>query len=200
MAVRIKCLIQSTVVFISPAKFYEGKDEKLVFQEQRQWEIASDDVGVEWYQNTTGSPFNGYSWQYREKITINSSEVNGGADLSNFVEYIKDTSDASLGAHDASGTDILFTDSTGRNLLPFEIENYSTTGSPAVATLYAWVKLTTLSHTTGAIIYMYYGNPAGTSEQNTTHTAAGVWGAYSGVWHLSANGSSCGSTIGTTMN
>ena len=60
---------------LGPAKFYAGGNDQLVFQEDRQWQIASDDVGVEWYQNTGGPHnWNGYSWQYRKKIDINHSK------------------------------------------------------------------------------------------------------------------------------
>ena len=68
---------------LGPVKFYEGGSNKVVFQEQRQWEIASDDVGTEWfYQPTANQPWNGYGWQKRQKITINSSKV-VGAQLDN---------------------------------------------------------------------------------------------------------------------
>ncbi|HXC06242.1 MAG TPA: peptidoglycan DD-metalloendopeptidase family protein, partial [Bacteroidia bacterium] len=39
---------------LGPAIFYAGGNDRLVFQEARQWQIASDDVGVEWYQNASG--------------------------------------------------------------------------------------------------------------------------------------------------
>jgi murein DD-endopeptidase MepM/ murein hydrolase activator NlpD len=60
---------------LGPMQFYQNGSNKVVFQEQHQWEIASDDVGVEWYNNTTGNKWNGYSWQYRKKIVINHSDV-----------------------------------------------------------------------------------------------------------------------------
>jgi len=60
---------------LGPLQFYANGSDKVIFQEQRAWQIASDDVGVEWYSNTTNSSWNGYSWQYRKKIDVNSSEV-----------------------------------------------------------------------------------------------------------------------------
>jgi len=163
---------------LGPAHFYDahGKD---VFQEQRQWQIASDDVGVEWFQETTGSPFNGYSWQYRKKIIIDHTKVSGGSDLTNFPVAISISGDADLTAHaQATAADIVFTDSTGKTLLPFEIENPSNTA------LVAWVNISTLSASVDTIIYMYYGNPSATSKANVH----GTWNNnYVAVYHLGEN-------------
>ena len=64
---------------VGPIQFYQSGSNKVVFQEQRQWQIANDDVGVEWYNNNTGSTWNGYSWQYRKKLSINASQVSTAA-------------------------------------------------------------------------------------------------------------------------
>ena len=99
--------------------------------------------------------------------------------LTNFPVLINLPSDASVKAHaQSSGNDILFTDSTGRNLLPFELESYNTTGNGDVT---AWVNISSLSSINDTIIYMYYGNPTTISKAN----ASGVWDSnYVGVWHL----------------
>jgi murein DD-endopeptidase MepM/ murein hydrolase activator NlpD len=60
---------------VGPIQFYQSGSNRVVFQEQKQWQIANDDVGVEWYSNNTGSTWNGYSWQYRKKLSINASQV-----------------------------------------------------------------------------------------------------------------------------
>ena len=60
---------------LGPIQFYQNGSDKVVFQEQRQWQIASDDVGVSWYTNNSPNTWNGYSWQYRKKIAINASQV-----------------------------------------------------------------------------------------------------------------------------
>jgi murein DD-endopeptidase MepM/ murein hydrolase activator NlpD len=61
---------------LGPMKFYEGGSNRIVFQEQRAWEIASDDVGTEWfYQPTANQPWNGYGWQHRQKIDISHLKV-----------------------------------------------------------------------------------------------------------------------------
>ena len=63
---------------VGPLQFYGGSN-KVVFQESRQWQIAADDVGVEWFQNSSGPHnWNGYSWQYRKKLTIDHTKVSTG--------------------------------------------------------------------------------------------------------------------------
>jgi murein DD-endopeptidase MepM/ murein hydrolase activator NlpD len=167
---------------LGPIQFYQNGSNKVVFQEQRQWELASDDVGVEWYNNNTGNTWNGYSWAYRKKITISSTMVSGGSSLTNFPVEISLPSDTDLGAHAPSGNDILFTDSTGETLLPFEIESYSVTSG--AATLVAWVNISSLSSSSNTIIYMYYGNPAATSQANVN----GTWNSnFKAVYHLGEN-------------
>ena len=113
-------------------------------------------------------------------------------DLTNFPVLINLSSDTDLHNHAQSGgNDILFTDSTGENLLPFEIENYtSSTGS-----LQAWVNISSLSTANDTIIYMYFGNPAATSLAN----AHGTWnGNYGAVWHFSSSGGSLGLSDSTS--
>jgi hypothetical protein len=96
--------------------------------------------------------------------------------LANFPVVVNLSSDSNLSANaQASGNDILFTDSTGRNLLPFEIESYSS------GNLVAWVNIASLSPNNDTIIYMYYGNPSTASKANSS----GTWDSnYQGVWHF----------------
>jgi len=94
---------------LGPLRFYSDRSDSVVFQEQRQWQIASDDVGVDWYSNTTGSTWNGYNWQYRKKIDINSSLVSvasPSASLGPTVDFIDSGGDATFGAdmYDVSTT------------------------------------------------------------------------------------------------
>ena len=164
---------------LGPVKFYSSKSNKVVFQEQRSWELASDDVGIEWYSNNTGNKWNGYSWQYRKKITINAVTAN----LSNFPVLVSTASDTNLSSHaQSTGNDILFTDSTGETLLPYEIENYNS----GTGALVAWVTPASgLSSSSSTIIYMYYGNPS--APANTTTNAHNTWNSnYLAVYHLGA--------------
>jgi hypothetical protein len=103
------------------------------------------------------------NWQHRKKITVNSSQVTGS--LSGFPVLI-DITDSDLSSDaQQDGDDILFTDSTG-NKLNHEIEYYdNNTGH-----LTAWVK-TDVSSSADTILFMYYGCPSASNQQNPT----GVW-------------------------
>jgi MSHA biogenesis protein MshQ len=139
--------------------------------------------GPSWYSS---------AWTYRKLITINSSQVSGSSNLTNFPVLISLGSDANLsGSAQASGNDILFTDSSGTNKLNHQIETYvSGTGQ-----LVAWVEVPSVSPTTNTGIYLYYGNASATNQQNTT----GVWDSnYKAVYHF-ANGSTL-STSDSTAN
>jgi len=101
--------------------------------------------------------------------------------LSNFPVLINLASDADLAA-DAQddGDDVAFTDNS-ENQLDHEIENFNgTTGE-----LQAWVEVATLSASSDTVVFMYYGNGACGSQQNTT----GTWDSnFRGVWHLDEGG------------
>lgn len=116
-------------------------------------------------------------WQYRKKILIDHSKVDGN--LTNFpvLIYLED-SDLYLYAN-SDGNDIIFTSKDGRTKLKREIEDYnSTTG-----TLVAWVKVPELSSVDDTAIYMYFGNPSA-NESNDK----GVWdNDYVMVNHLNSS-------------
>jgi len=115
------------------------------------------------------------AWSYREPITINYPQV-GGA-LSNYPVLVSIT-DANLQAGaQASGNDIVFTDSSGTVKLAHEIEQYN----GATGQLIAWVNVPSVSAAANTLIYMYYGNASVSAQQNPS----AVWDAnYVGVWHL----------------
>ena len=118
--------------------------------------LATPQVG-NWY-NT--------AWARRKLITVKPGQVTGTQ--LNFPMLVSLTSDGDLMASatatgQTSGNDILFTDSTGLALLPFEIESYSN------GTLVAWVKVPSLAD--GSQVFLYYGNATATTLQNKT----GVW-------------------------
>jgi PKD repeat protein len=123
----------------------------------------------------TSAWYPGCMWLYRKNITLNRTAV--PADLSNFpvlINYL----DSDLKARaKAKGADILFTDSTGTTKIPHQIESFMTnTGS-----LTAWVKVPTLSSSANTTIYLYYGNPASTGQEDSEN----VWdGNFAGVYHL----------------
>jgi PGF-pre-PGF domain-containing protein len=131
------------------------------------------------------------SWVYRKSITITYTQV-PNTDQLNFPVLINLTTDNDLKNNARSdGFDILFTNSTGTDKIPYERERYtSSTGA-----LVAWVNVTNLSHTADTILYMYYGNSGVSDQQDATH----VWDSnFKGVWHL-PNGTTL-SVLDSTSN
>ncbi|MDD1671127.1 MAG: DUF2341 domain-containing protein, partial [Methanomicrobiales archaeon] len=119
------------------------------------------------------------TWGYRKKITIDHTKVSGTQ--SDFPVLVSLASDTGLSAHARSdGHDIVFTSSDGTTKLSHEIESYSS------GSLTAWVKVPSLSSGSDTDIYLYYGNPSSSNQQDTFN----VWDAnYVGVWHLQESGS-----------
>ncbi len=96
-------------------------------------------------------------WQYRKEIVIDHTKVD--SNLNDFPVLV-DLTDSELAADaQADGDDILFTASDGTTKLAHEIESYDS------GNLVAWVK-TDLSSSSDTILYMYYGNPAASSQEN----------------------------------
>jgi len=114
-------------------------------------------------------------WLYRKAITIDHTKVNG--DQTNFAVLI-DFTDASVGVHaQLDGDDLLFTSADGVTKLSHEIETYVA----ANGHLMAWVKVPFLSSTQDTLLYMYYGNPTVSNQQN----AEAVWDSnFLAVQHL----------------
>lgn len=107
-------------------------------------------------------------YSYKKKITIDKTKVAG--DEVNFPALVSVT-DANLksianGGHvrNSSGYDICFYDSTEKTLLYHEIESYTATTGVVVF----WVCIASLSSTSDTIFYMYYGNPAISTDPSST--------------------------------
>lgn len=138
---------------------------------------------------------------YRKKVTIDSDQVSGSADLTNFPVLISVT-DADLrtvanngNVEDANGHDITFTTSDGTTGLNHEIISYTATTGAYVA----WVNVPTVSYNSDTEIYMYYGNSGVSGDPSTTAT----WNSdYVAVWHLEEdpNGDVAGSILDATSN
>lgn len=118
----------------------------------------------------------GGTWEFRRKITVHHEQVSGSTNLTNFPMVVTLQQDSQLANHAQSdGDDILFTNAAGTKL-DHEIETYnSTTGA-----LVAWIEVDTLDYDDDTVIFMYYGEPDVSSQQN----ASGVWTGYEAVWHL----------------
>ncbi len=133
--------------------------------------FSAGKVYASWYNS---------NWNYRQKITINSSLVPGN--LSNFpvlISKIDTNLIVSPGGKvgKANGGDILFANSAGTVKYNHEIESYnSTTGE-----LIAWVRVPSVLSTSDTVFYMYYGNPVAADQWDVN----GTWdGNYESVLHL----------------
>jgi MSHA biogenesis protein MshP len=146
-------------------------------------------AGIEWasYQVLI-NPGGCAGYTNERSVTINHTKV-PNTDQSNFPVLFSGTYAGGGGSLDlrtvgnggkvtnASGFDIIFTDSAGTKL-DHEIESYSaTTGA-----VNFWVRVPTVSHTTDTVIYLCYGNAAiTTTQENKT----GVWNSnFKMVQHL----------------
>jgi len=138
---------------------------------------------------------------YRKKITIDSDQVGGTANLSNFPILISIT-DTDLrttvnsgNVEDTNGFDITFTSADGTTGLNHEIISYNaSTGEYA-----AWVNITSVAYNVDTDIYIYYGNSSASGNPSSTST----WNAdYVAVWHLEEdpNGDVAGSILDATSN
>jgi murein DD-endopeptidase MepM/ murein hydrolase activator NlpD len=169
---------------LGPIKFYEKGSNKVVFQEQRQWEIASDDVGVEWYYNANGAnTWNGYGWQYRKKIALNSSLVSAAASASGAVTFMESGTDATndfsmYGSTFTSGSSTITSDSTLSNTGPRSIKATAAGGSGANSD-YAVTPAGSLPSTAGRIsLYVYFDTTSSNGDfidlYNNTTWATGL--------------------------
>jgi hypothetical protein len=131
--------------------------------------------------------FDNNSWafplfNFRKRISIDSSKVNGTSYLIDFPVLLNIT-DTDL--HDpnkvqSDGDDIVFSDIFG-NKLNYEIELFDQNGNGTHAHLIAWVEVPFLSGIKDTDIMMYYGNKAVGSQVNPSD----MWtNDYVGIWHL----------------
>jgi hypothetical protein len=107
------------------------------------------------------------NWGYKKTLTIDNTQVAGGSNLENFPVLVYRATDSDLASHAQSdGGDIVFVDSTESVQFNHEIENYTT----ATGELWAWVNVTSISHDTDTVFYMYYGNPGVGNQWDTDGT------------------------------
>lgn len=121
------------------------------------------------------------AWTTRRKLTIDHTKVTGN--LSSFPMLVSITDpelrSISNGGRVASitGADILFTASDAATKLNHEVESFD----PVAGKVVAWVQVPALSPVTDTFVYLYYGSPAASDQQNRT----GVWDSgYRIVNHL----------------
>ena len=103
----------------------------------------------------------GESTAFKKELTVLAADVTGASPLVDFplLVSIVDTDLRDFARPD--GFDILFTESDGTTVIPYERESYDNT----TGTLFAWV-LTTLSDVTDNTFFMFYGDPLATDQQN----------------------------------
>ena len=99
-------------------------------------------------------------WEYRRPIYI--TEKTGYA-LTNYqVKIGLNSSNFDFEKANSDGSDIRFTLSDGKTLIPYWIEKWDEDEEEAVI----WVKVPELPASSTTTIYMYYGNPTASSESN----------------------------------
>ncbi len=146
------------------------------------WHVDVTD-GTHWTKKifsftTEEAPFNPFDegWHYRKQITINHTKVNG--DLTNFPVLISTIDSDLCDKAQDDGDDILFMEESGVSRKLFhEIENYDGLSGK----LATWVDITSLSSTKNTTVWVYYGNPYCSNQQNIMD----VWDSdYMMVQHL----------------
>lgn len=145
--------------------------------------IGSDDETKTNYLSVVPAPTFPGSWRCRRAVTVSGSNVD--STLTDFPTLVALSADASVGAAARSdGFDIRFTsDSAGTTLLKYERVNWSVSGGAATAQFY--VKIPTVTASTGATIYMWYGCAAAAEGADPTN----VWDSnFAAVYHLEESG------------
>lgn len=127
------------------------------------------------------------SWQKCKSITITNV---GSSTLTNFPAYINVSYDSDMLSNYQDLRFVSASCNNGGTILPYEIENYTTTNANV------WVNVTLPS--TGTTISVYYNNntPIGYGQNKI-----GVWDSnYKSVWHLNANATSINTNDSTSNN
>jgi hypothetical protein len=116
------------------------------------------------------------NWSYCKKITIDHTKVQAGQ--TDFPVLLSESSDADLATYAQNdGDDIVFVDEWNVTQYQHELEKFD----GGTGELVAWVEVSTLYSTKDTVIYMYYGNPDCSSQQNIT----GTWNSnFALVQHL----------------
>ena len=114
-------------------------------------------------------------WEYRKQITINHDMVTG--DLQNFPVLISVVSSDFSNHSQYDGDDFVFVSEDNSNIYSHEIELYDSSSGKLVA----WVNIISLLSHIDTILYLYYGNPNCSSQQDPEN----VWDSdFIHVWHL----------------
>lgn len=116
---------------------------------------------TQWYDN---------SWKFRKSLSISSGIVSGSEALLDFPFEVR-TTDSDFAKHaQGTGNDFLFTAADGQTKLDHEIRYWN----PSTGRLVAIVKIPILSPTEATVVFLYYGNPECSDQQNKK----GLWAEY----------------------
>jgi len=120
------------------------------------------------------------AWLYRQKITVEASQVNG--DLTDFPVYV-DTDDFNSGFYtNANGdcADVRVTKFDGTTEVPREIVFCDGTNGE-----FHFKATGTLSASSDTDYYIYYGNAAASDyATSATYGAENVWSAFDAIYHM----------------
>lgn len=149
------------------------------FITQNQLDVKPEDVMASWYNS---------NWAYSKQIIIDHNKVN--ANLTNFPVFIYNVSSDYSRAL-SNGSDFVFVNFDNTTKYNHEIEYFNGTEGKLVA----WINVTSLSNLTDTIVWLYYGNPNSSNQQNV----AGTWSTeYKAVWHMQY--SPTGNVLDSTVN
>jgi len=146
--------------------------------------VASVRVFIDFFPSSADANWYHADWKYRQKISTNSSLIDGNHN--SYPLLVSITQDALKSIWSGgrvgkvNGGDILFTSSDGTTKLFHEIEKYSFNSGELIA----WVKVPVLNDL-GQDIYMYYGNESCSDQWDLF---GNVWNdRYVAVYHLGDN-------------
>jgi hypothetical protein len=150
------------------------------------WAVDNVQAQASWYDS---------DWDYRQKITIASSQVD--SNLTDFPVYV-DLATMSSGFFSniqSDGGDIRVTKSDGTTEVAREVVSIDTASSTGELHF----KAPSVCSSTDTEFYIYYGNDSAIDySQSATYGAENVWtNSQAGVWHL---GEDSGDVIDSTSN
>jgi len=141
----------------------------------------------------------GSDWSGYKRIIIDSANVD--STLTDFSLYVKVDQDSDLSGVQADGSDIRFTTSTGV-ILPYERESWTIASGSGSGDF--WVKVPSISSSTGTVIYMYYGNADALDGEDAldvwTEDQTAVWLFGDGAGSSTAADSTGNGYTGTLTN
>jgi uncharacterized repeat protein (TIGR01451 family) len=151
----IGMIILIAIIFSPTQRTYgeTGKADLAVMEEQK----GIEQIGPPWYAED--------GWQYRVPVSISSNNDHPLLYYQVLVELNSNNFNFNHAKND--GSDIRFTDSSGKNQISFWIESWDKPNQRA----YIWILVATLlPEPYDTTIYLYYDNPTATSISNGPST------------------------------